>query len=474
MIRATRHRVGRLGWQLSTVAIFGLLGGAVQGLNLLVLVASMGLAVMLVQWRLSRYMIDSVRVDRRLPAEVFAGRPVAIRYLVSNRSSWLPIWLIRIDDRIGYDPPSVAAGVASEARRLAMSVWQMGRPPAGQRWSTAAGIVRPGRSGSVSVKLNIARRGRYRLEPWMVSTVAPLSVSRAWRVGVAVPGSRRTLLEWYLARRSNNEVGRERGVNGRVHLHVFPAPAALTRDWRDQLPARPGSNDQTSGGRHADADEFFGLREYRHGDNPKHIHWRTTARLGRPAIRQHEMRRNYRLCLVADAGGGPGEAPAGDDVEPVGEQALSLVTAILLGLDQSCDVSLAIVGQTPQWLPPGNSVAALADKLRCLASVNLQDVGRVGRTLQHGVDSVGRGGAGPRGASRRLGDLLVISVRSLTAATEAERTAGSDTSPLEETLRRWRTWGVVRWVEVPVEGGRWTGSSAPRRRVDRVKAAVAG
>ena len=464
MIRATRHRVGRLGWQLSTVAIFGLLGGAVQGLNLLVLVASMGLAVMLVQWRLSRYMIDSVRVDRRLPAEVFARRSVSIRYLVSNRSSWLPLWLIRIDDRIVYDPPPPpgGSGAAAEVRRLVRSVWRMGRTPVGQRFATAAGILRPGRSETVSVQLHVSRRGRYRLEPWMVSTVAPLSVTRAWRVGVAAAGDRRTLLERYLARRGAAAPGADRGVNGPVRLDVFPAPAELARDWRKQLPCRAGMNDQRSGGWHANADEFFGLREYRTGDNPKHIHWRTTARLGRPAIRQHEMRRSYRLCVVADVGGGVGAdvrggvGGGGQFDESVDEEILSLLTAILMAMGDGGDVSVAIPGSPPRWFPPGNSVAALSDKLRCLAAVDLQYGGSVGAALQHCIDAVGRGGVGRRAASQRLGDLLVLSSRSLVAANASERPERGGESGLEIAMRQWRGWGAIRWVDLSGEDrGRW-------------------
>src|SRR6056297_1737948 len=96
--RSTRHRLTRLGFQVMLIGLFGILGGSLNGLNLLLVVAAMILATLFAQWRMSRAMIDSLRIDRRMPAEAFAGKPVRIRYQVNNENRLMPLWLIRLED----------------------------------------------------------------------------------------------------------------------------------------------------------------------------------------------------------------------------------------------------------------------------------------------------------------------------------------------------------------------------------------
>ena len=46
--------------------------------------------------------------------------------------------------------------------------------------------------------------------------------------------------------------------------------------------------------------EFCGLREYRRGDNPRHIHWATTARLNELMVKEFEPLASASLCLALD------------------------------------------------------------------------------------------------------------------------------------------------------------------------------
>ena len=50
---------------------------------------------------------------------------------------------------------------------------------------------------------------------------------------------------------------------------------------QDLYPEPPGSI------RHCGSMAFSSLREYAPGDDPRQIHWRTTARLGRLVVREH-------------------------------------------------------------------------------------------------------------------------------------------------------------------------------------------
>jgi hypothetical protein len=46
--------------------------------------------------------------------------------------------------------------------------------------------------------------------------------------------------------------------------------------------------------------DYYGLREWRLGDSQRWIHWRTSAKLGKLAVRQFEQQRNRDLALVLD------------------------------------------------------------------------------------------------------------------------------------------------------------------------------
>ena len=48
------------------------------------------------------------------------------------------------------------------------------------------------------------------------------------------------------------------------------------------------------------ADEFFGLREYRQGDNPRWIHWKRSAATGAPVVREMSKPRPDVLYVVLD------------------------------------------------------------------------------------------------------------------------------------------------------------------------------
>jgi uncharacterized protein (DUF58 family) len=94
--------------------------------------------------------------------------------------------------------------------------------------------------------------------------------------------------------------------------------------------------------------EFHGLRPYRPGDSPRHIHWRTSARRDELMVREFEELPNDNLILIVDAW------CAGDTEEddPILERTLSLAATI--GTEwcrQKGDrFALVMVGSQLSWL----------------------------------------------------------------------------------------------------------------------------
>ena len=50
------------------------------------------------------------------------------------------------------------------------------------------------------------------------------------------------------------------------------------------------------------ATEFYGSRDYQHGDSLKHIHWRNTARLGHLMLKEYEQTNQGRVTVVLETG----------------------------------------------------------------------------------------------------------------------------------------------------------------------------
>ena len=85
---------------------------------------------------------------------------------------------------------------------------------------------------------------------------------------------------------------------GRLHRGLFRRllwTTAADADRRRRLPRRhPAAQDQ-----------FHGLRPFRSGDNPRSVHWRTSARRGEWMVREFEDLPGDNLVLVFDPALGP-------------------------------------------------------------------------------------------------------------------------------------------------------------------------
>lgn len=82
-----------------------------------------------------------------------------------------------------------------------------------------------------------------------------------------------------------------------VSVLVYPKVEALS------TPDTALRTTQTEGARRAPAprgEDFYGVREYRPGDDPRRIHWATTARLGTLMIREEEISGRDRVSILLD------------------------------------------------------------------------------------------------------------------------------------------------------------------------------
>ncbi len=357
----------RLGWQFVFVGVFAMVGGAVRAYNLPFVLAGLIVGMLILHWRWGRHTAAHTGVVRQLPMEAFAGEPFDVHFWVRNTSRWLPAWLLRIDDRI--------CRVEAGGRRD----W-LGKTQDALEAETEArcglGLVQPRQNASTGYRCTVSKRGRYDFGPARLLTAAPLGL-------LAAEASNRQTETFY----------------------VFPQRVALQPNWQRVLRSRLGGGTTRGAVAGVDSGDFFGIRGWQQGDSRRHIHWRTTARIGQLAVRQYEQQRRYEVGLVVDAysersGSRRGKQEGEDDQL---EHLLSVAGSLLIDLlsNPLNRVSLVVVGSKIQTAAVGEGCrSARPEALRMLAEL----VPATAPDLTSGLEQWGR-----QTGHRR--DLVVLSTR---------------------------------------------------------------
>lgn len=135
--------------------------------------------------------------------------------------------------------------------------------------------IGPGESRSIQLTCSADRRGRRRCPRLRIESIYPIGLFRAW--------------SW---------------LQPDVQALVYPRNVG-----RDHLPARAGGEQQAQPHRARGHDDFLGHRPYLHGDSPRHIDWKASARTDDLLMRDYAEQRSHTLWLdETQAGSGAREA----------------------------------------------------------------------------------------------------------------------------------------------------------------------
>jgi uncharacterized protein (DUF58 family) len=237
----------REGWWF--LAVTGLVGAAAinAGINLYFLMFGMMACLVVGGVVLSELGLAGLRVRRVLPSAVHAGTPYLMGIALENRKKRLPSFSIEVEDLIDGRP--------IEKRCYFLKL------PAGRLQETAYRNTMP-------------RRGRYRLSGFRLATKFPFGL-----------------------------LPRARAVADADELYVYPALVDVPEAVLGGLPAHPAPGRSFAPSRQG---EFRGLRAYRDGDDPRDIHWRSSARRGMPLVREKEDEETRQVTVVLDNDAGAG------------------------------------------------------------------------------------------------------------------------------------------------------------------------
>jgi uncharacterized protein (DUF58 family) len=276
------------------------------GNNLLYLLFAMMLSLIVISGVLSERCLKQVHVSRRLPSALFANQPASAAFVITNRSSRLPVFSLRIMDLI----ESTAVDRGIHLLHLL-----------------------PGAMTIQSYPLLVKRRGPYIFEGIKLFTRFPF--------GLFVKAATFPV---------------------RSEVMVYPEIKALPSVLLDDL-SRVGHN-QTMPQR-GQGTTLHNLRLYQPGDNSRTIHWKTTARKSLLIVRETEAENQRQVTIVLHTDIPHLHLSDGSDPHASFEKAVSLAASlVVLFTERMYEVRL-VVGEQERAYEIGD--AHLARMLSLLA-----------------------------------------------------------------------------------------------------------
>lgn len=291
------------------VIMVAFMAGALIGRsNMLMLIFALMAGPFIINGGVALRQLTMITVRRKLPERAIAGDTVDISLTVENGKRLMSTAIVDVIDRIAGNGEELQTGVL------------FARIPA-----------RSSRSGTYQFRP--MQRGRYRFGPTIVSSRYPLGLV-------------------------------ERGIRFACpdELLVYPRLGRLTSQWERDTTIATELVETENARFGVYEDEFHRLREHRWGDNPRAIHWRTSARRNEMMVREYQQSRDRDLVVLLDLW--TPTKPGDDFLERV-ELAISFAATICvehMRFARESQVTVVAGGKkTQQW--QGQAGAAAFDSL---------------------------------------------------------------------------------------------------------------
>lgn len=256
-------------------------------INLLLIVLGMLLGMVLISGVLSENSLRRLNVKLFLPSTAFAGVPFPARLTIRNGKKHFPSYSVHLE--IHFDSPSGTLVSRSYVLRI----------PANK-------------TVTLEHMLNIDTRGRKVVRRLKIATRFPFGFFEKWSY---YPVEAEVLMYPKL---------------GRIPGRIIPTADQYRNQGSNKVLSKVGQ------------DEFWGVREYREGDNPRLIHWRSSARLGKRLVKEYHRQESQNVCILLDAYVPPEKPELLERFESAISFAATLAKHLL---DQDYRVSFATYGQ---------------------------------------------------------------------------------------------------------------------------------
>ena len=212
--------------------------------NFLVLIFGMMLSAVFLSFVLSRATMRGLAFSRRVPEGVHPAQPFTVELAATNRKGWLSSYGLVVWDNL-------PEGLVAE--RTGGMLVQLGRR----------------HTEAMPYAAEAVRRGVYRLGSVSFSTRFPFG---------------------FFHQERRRELASE--------LVVYPSLGVVAPNFLGRAQSLAQTRHQTHSAR--GEEEFRGFREYRPGDNPRWIHWKSSAKLGQPLVKEYEAVVTERAFILLD------------------------------------------------------------------------------------------------------------------------------------------------------------------------------
>jgi len=281
----------------------------------------------------------SFSARRLLPRFGTAGCSLTYAVLIKNLTERKQSGLTLMEDWLDPRPSFREWHAARDARRKETRSFRVSKGPGLNPFRTPLvkdspmPAVSPQEEAEVRIEMTPLRRGVLRFNGLSLARSDPLGLFRAF-VRLPLPDS--TLI-----------------LPRRYPLPPITFPGSLKyQDGGVALASHVGQSE-----------EFVSLRDYRHGDPLRHIHWRSWAKAGKPVVKEFEDEFFVRHALVLDTF-------SEDSYSEVFEEAVSVAASFACAVQtQESLLDLLFVGAQSYCFTAGRGVAHTDQMLEILASV---------------------------------------------------------------------------------------------------------
>lgn len=345
-----------------------------SGANLLYGVFGLMIGVLILATILSKRVLQKLTVHRVLPDHAIVGRAARIIYQFKNAKRFYPslsVTVSEIDAADGFT-----------------------KQPQAYMLHTAAGMT-----ASVPTEVIPRRRGIHQLDRFQISTSFPFGFIK-------------------------------RAVTDRQSDRLLVYPAMGTMDATVLTLCRPADNSGAAmRPRQGGEDEFYGVKEHRPGENPRHIHWKRSARTmatGVLVAREMTQVAPPKVLLLVDTW----LSDSSPDVVAGVERAVAMA-ATLADAAIEKDLSVGILSWTGGWkrLEPSRGKRHRGDLLSLLARLPLNTTASTSQLLDEGLRHIRDGSTA-----------VLLTARALPAGIDARHRGAVVVLPADDPqMRRWFT-----------------------------------
>ena len=174
--------------------------------------------------------LSRLKLSRKVPEEIVAGSSFTAMIKIQNLSKKLPRFALKVDDDFAD---------ANDVLNL------LSKPIVNEGYCIS---ITPGKTAALRFQTTIQNRGIINLNSVKVSSLFPFSLLKLTKI-----------------------------FEVKDNITVFPKPIK-SFDFTQKIFGAFQSSSGALKPKRASIDEYFGVREYKTGDNPRFIHWKMSAR----------------------------------------------------------------------------------------------------------------------------------------------------------------------------------------------------